>query len=422
MAEKRSFSNLKPHIGNNDSVRLEELIEIYKFQDHPDEWCQLRFLERGLLACKRHWVKIFAGKEKKEVTIPRWCVSFDPDNESEPLDGIDCPYCELSHGNEGTARAEHFYLVNAIVRDLQEDEPARKVRPTKKEEETGFKDIKSKSWTPVRVIRLTNTLVARFQELAETNIVTSKTSGKKKAFDVSHEKYGCDINVKYKPKEPGSSKYSADKVEGRTPLTQEEVDYLVWDLDPSILDLAGRMTPQQALDDFKKMNIVGGDDLEDDDDDDSYDLGRSRKKRKDEDDDDDSPPPRRKRPADDDDEAPRRKRPVEAATSKKRRPAAEEEEAPRRKRPPVEEDAPRKRSAADKPARARTAVADKPARRASKEEDAPVRKRRAAVEEEAPRRARRPEAEAPSKRASSAKTDKAKRSVFDDDDDWNESE
>jgi hypothetical protein len=399
MAEKRSFSNLKPHIGNNDSVRLEELIEIYKFQDHPDEWCQLRFLERGLLACKRHWVKIFAGKEKKEVTIPRWCVSFDSDNESEPLAGVNCPYCELSHGNDGTARAEHFYLVNAIVRDLQEDEPARKVRPTKKEEDTGYKDIKSKSWTPVRVIRLTNTLVARFQELAETNIVTSKTSGKKKAFDVSHEKYGCDINVKYKPKEPGASKYSADKVEGRTPLTPEEMDYLVWDLDPSILDLAGRMSPQQALDDFKKMNIVGGDDIadDDDDDDDSYDLGRSRKKRKVEDDDDDSPPQRRERPA------------VEAAPKKRR--LAAEEEAPVRKRPAVE-DTPVRRT--------RPAVADKPARRVDKEAEAP-RKRRAPVEKEvAPSRNKHPDVEVPSKRTSAAKPDKAKRSVFDDDDDWNE--
>ena len=183
---RRGFGNMKPRSANNDSIRLEELVEMFKFQDHPDEWIQLRFLDRDILPCKRHWIKILAGKEKKEVTIPRWCVSFDPENETEPKAGVDCPYCELSSGKDGSVRHEYFYLVNAIVRDIQDDEPARKANPTKREVATGFKDIKSKSWTPTRVIRLTNTLVSRMQEIAETNIVKNPKTGAKKAFDVSH--------------------------------------------------------------------------------------------------------------------------------------------------------------------------------------------------------------------------------------------
>lgn len=332
----KGFSNMKPKTANRDSLRLEELLEIYKFNDHPDEWVQLRFLEADILPVRRHWVKIFAGKEKKLVTIPRFCVSFNPENEEEPLDQH-CPYCDLSTegGQDATMRTEHFYLVNAIVRDLQEDEPARKAKITSQEKKSGHKDIKSKSWTPVRVIRLTNTMVSRMQELGETNIVKNKKTGKKKAFDISHPKYGVDVTVKYKPKASGSDKYSADKVDGRTPLTEEEQEYLVWQLTPELLDLAGRMGEKQAAEDFKRMEILGdetvsdGDDDEDDDDmDDDVDLGpsnkKSKKKRKkvdlDDDDDDDEPPRKKKKKAvkkkskkadlddDDDDEPPRKKK------------------------------------------------------------------------------------------------------------------
>jgi len=306
----KGFSKMKPKTGNRDSLRLEELIDIYKFTDHPDEWVQLRFLEADILPVRRHWIKIYAGKEKKLVNIPRFCVSFNPENEEEPLDAH-CPYCDLSTegGQEATMRSEHFYLVNAIVRDLQEDEPARKAELAKQEKKTGFKDIKSKSWTPVRVIRLTNTMVSRMQELGETNIVKNKKTGKKKAFDISHPKYGVDVNIKYKPKASGSDKYSADKVDGRTPLSDEEGEYLVWQLTPELLDIAGRMSEKQAAEDFKRMEILGdestseGGDDEDEDLDDDVDLGSSastKKKKKvdlddDEDEDEDEPAPKKKK-------------------------------------------------------------------------------------------------------------------------------
>lgn len=283
---RRGFSNMKPKTGKNDSLRLEEVVDIFKLQDHPDEWVQLRYLDADILPVKRHWVKIYAGKEKKLVTIPRFCVNFNPENEDEPLDAH-CPYCELSTegGQEASMRNEFFYLVNAIVRDIQEDEPARKAEPTKKEKSTGYKDIKSKTWTPVRVIRMTNGMVARAQELGETNIVKNKKTGKKKAFDISHPKFGCDVNVKYKPKASGTDKYSMDKVEGRTPLSDEEKEYLVWQLTPELLDLAGRMSESQAKEDFKRMEVVGGEEIDDDADDDDMDdddipLGNSGKKSK----------------------------------------------------------------------------------------------------------------------------------------------
>lgn len=290
----------KPRKSTNDSAKLEEVIDILKFSDFENEWVRVRLLERGLLAVKRHWCKIITQKTKQRIEIPKYCISFDPENEAEPKKGIECPYCELVTKDRATSPVtnEFFYLINAIVRDLQEQEPARVPEHTSKEKKSGYKDIKSKSWTPVRVLRLTNTVVARIQELGETNIVKSKKDPKKKqAFPLSHPKHGVDINIKYKPKASGSDKYSVDKSdEGRVPLTEEEMAYLVYNLDEGLLDITGRFTQEQAEDDVKKTDFVDSENIDDDndDDEDGISLGKKKKKKKTDDDDDDVPRKKKK--------------------------------------------------------------------------------------------------------------------------------
>lgn len=320
------FGSLQPRTGSKDSVKLDEVIEMHKWP--ADEWSQVRFLPGKILPVKRHWIKILAGKEKKEITIPRYCIAFDPENENEPRKNaagkpIKCPYCELTHGQEGSARYEFFYLANAIIREIQEDEPRKKSEPTKEERKSGFKDIRSKSWTPIRVCRITSSVAQRIQELSEGNMVKGKDKSKK-AYDVTHEKYGIDIRVKFKPKGAGTDKYSADKDE-RTPLTDDEKAYLKWKLDSELLDVTGRMEQKQAEEDFKRMDVVGGD-TPDDEDDDGYNLGDDSKKSKkgkkskkafsdDEDDDEDDKPKKSKKKKaafadddDDDDDEPKKKK------------------------------------------------------------------------------------------------------------------
>jgi len=318
------FGSLQPRTGSKDSVKLDEVIEMHKWP--ADEWSQVRFLPGKILPVKRHWIKILAGKEKKEITIPRYCIAFDPENENEPRKNaagkpIKCPYCELTHGQEGSARYEFFYLANAIIREIQEDEPRKKSEPTKEERKSGFKDIRSKSWTPIRVCRITSSVAQRIQELSEGNMVKGKDKSKK-AYDVTHEKYGIDIRVKFKPKGAGTDKYSADKDE-RTPLTDDEKAYLKWKLDSELLDVTGRMEQKQAEEDFKRMDVVGGD-TPDDEDDEGYNLGDDSKKSKkgkkskkafsdDEDDDEDDKPKKSKKKKaafadDDDDDEPKKKK------------------------------------------------------------------------------------------------------------------
>lgn len=284
------FGTLQPRTGNKDSVRLEEVIVLHKWP--ADEWSQVRFLPGKILPVKRHWITLIAGKDKKEVTVPRYCIAFDVNNENEPRKDakgkeIKCPYCTLAHGKDASARYEFFYLANAIIREVQEDMPARakKIEKTKDEKKTGFKDIRSKSWTPVQVCRITSSVAARIKELGDGNFV--KKGGEKKAFDVTHEKYGIDIRVKFKPKGAGTDKYSADKDE-RTPLTDDEKAYLIWPLNDALIDATGRMDVKQAQEDFKRMEVVGDTASSDDDDDEGYSLGdddgkKSKKKKGDKD-------------------------------------------------------------------------------------------------------------------------------------------
>jgi hypothetical protein len=293
----KGFKGLKPKTGNKDSLRLEELIDVHKFPD--DKWLQLRFIEKvDPLVVKQHWIKILGGKDKREITIPRFCIAFDPLDPETPKEGITCPYCEISSGKDGAQRASEFFLINAIVRDIQEEEPAKKAKYTKDEEKTGFKDMRSKSWTPVRVIRLPGTLVARIQELGETNIQKDKKTKEKAQYDASHPKYGFDVQIKYKPKAAGTDKYSCDKVDGGcTPLSSEEKEYLVYKLDEALLDQAGRMSQKGANEDFKRMEIAG--DIPDDDDDDDDDAPKGKKSKKkgrslDDDDEDDDIPSNKK--------------------------------------------------------------------------------------------------------------------------------
>lgn len=305
------IGSAKPKTGRKDNLRLEEVITLMEWQ--PDAITPFRLIGDQILSIKRHWIKIYAGKEKKIIKVPRYCLKHNPLNEDEPHD-VHCPYCDLSHGGSetnATASYEFFYLMNAIDREEQENEPAKKGAPTKSEAKTGFKDPNSKTWTPVKVARLTSTVAGRIQELKDLNKKKGK-DGKTKTYDLDHAKFGCDILLRYKPKASGTDKYSVDKGD-RTPITDEEKEYLTYNLSPEILTLTGLLSEKEAAEDFKRNEYVGGDDVEEDDDDDSYSLGKKKKKKSKKSDDDEDTPKKKKKKSkssddDDDDDTPKKKK------------------------------------------------------------------------------------------------------------------
>ena len=278
-----SLDEIETRRNGNDSARIEELIDVFKWPD--GKWVQVRLMDRGLLPISTHWVPIIGSKTGKESKIPRLCLNIDPDS-GKAIKGK-CPYCELGD----TARAQDHYYFNAIIRELQEDQPKKAVKPTSSERETGFKDIDSRSWTPVRAIRLPGGLLDQFKAQKDLNKHKSKKTGETKKYAINHDKYGVDFNVMYDSTTKGASKYKISK-EGRTPLTEEELEYLVYDLDgAAIAKEMGLKTLEEALRDVKTMTLASGKGGKDDD-------GKSKGRRVIDDDDDD----------DDEDDAPFKKK------------------------------------------------------------------------------------------------------------------
>ena len=299
-----SLDEIETRRNGNDSARIEELIDVFKWPD--GKWVQVRLMDRGLLPISTHWVPIIGSKTGKESKIPRLCLNIDPDS-GKAIKGK-CPYCELGD----TARAQDHYYFNAIIRELQEDQPKKAVKPTSSERETGFKDIDSRSWTPVRAIRLPGGLLDQFKAQKDLNKHKSKKTGETKKYAINHDKYGVDFNVMYDSTTKGASKYKISK-EGRTPLTEEELEYLVYDLDgAAIAKEMGLKTLEEALRDVKTMTLASGkggkdddgkskgrrviddDDDEDDDDEDDAPFKKKGKKSKHRDDDDDDEPKKKK--------------------------------------------------------------------------------------------------------------------------------
>ena len=267
-----SLDEIETRRNGNDSARIEELIDVFKWPD--GKWVQVRLLDRGLLPISTHWVPIIGSKTGKESKIPRLCLNIDPDS-GKAIKGK-CPYCELGD----TARAQDHYYFNAIIRELQEDQPKKAVKPTSSERETGFKDIDSRSWTPVRAIRLPGGLLDQFKAQKDLNKHKSKKTGETKKYAINHDKYGVDFNVMYDSSIKGGQKYKISK-EGRTPLTEEELEYLVYDLDgAAIAKEMGLKTLEEALRDVKTMTLASGKGGKDDD-------GKSKGRRVIDDDDDD---------------------------------------------------------------------------------------------------------------------------------------
>ena len=162
------LDNAKPKVGNGDRVKMEDLIDIQQFPDK--KWLSVRLLDADILPCRRHWINIIGGKSKKEVKIPKVCVSFDVNTE-EDMKGVTCPYCAIA-GNET------FYLVNAIIRGEQENKPKKAKSPTKAEAKTGFKDPDSETWTPVRVLRIPSSLMQKIMALKDLNKAKNKKTQK----------------------------------------------------------------------------------------------------------------------------------------------------------------------------------------------------------------------------------------------------
>lgn len=291
----------------NEQFRITDVVKLFRPSKDGKGWTTLR-LFGPVYANATFWVKTKRGDGAK--VFSQQCRCFDPETCQVVSDKYDPWYDEyrreLDENIEQKDRliqyTQYFYM-QAILRKEQSNEP-RKNRLTEEEKETGIKDMNSDSWTPVVVVQLTRNVFKKIQEMKEDNIVKLK-SGTKKAYNVNDPKFGRDIMIKYDDSTgvaPGD-RYQVKLVVdgGRSPLTEEEREYLKFDLDKiypheesesevkrNFLSWAKRV----GLDDTK-VNSDSDDDTDDDEDFESpkrkpKNVTKKSKSKSDEDDFDDS--------------------------------------------------------------------------------------------------------------------------------------
>ena len=263
-----NFDDAKPKSGGGESKRLEDLFDMLPLKD--GKWTQIRLMPYEGTSVGQHWIDIIGSKSKKEVRIPKMCVSYDGKTE-EHDPKVKCPYCSIDE------KFNPFYLFNVLVRGMQEDAP-RKNKLTSAEKKSGIKDVDSDSWTPIRVLRIPSSLMRKIMGLKDLN----KDRKTKKTYSVASAEFGADINVMYNSKASGTDKYQV-QLSDKVALTEEELAFLRYELDgEEIAKELGRETPKAAAAEFKRMEIADAskfDDSDDDSDDsDDADMGSKKKK------------------------------------------------------------------------------------------------------------------------------------------------
>lgn len=201
--------------------RAEDIVDVLKLPNA--EYISTRAIG-PVVAVGGHWVNVEPQKKDKK-TKAFWvpCLAFDPKTE-ERDSTKSCPWCS---DTSGWVRSGLDYWQNVIVRSLEEEKPATEKEHTKKERKSGFKEKSSKSWTPCRALRIAPGFMRDLKKAASLNRHLNKKTGQKKAYPLSHEKCGVDLEIQYDKDEAPAKKYSLHKGEKRTPLTEEQQEYLL---------------------------------------------------------------------------------------------------------------------------------------------------------------------------------------------------
>lgn len=179
--------------------------------------------------------------------MKKLCLDWDP--EAEAFVRKVCPY------RKAGLKGQVNYISNAVVRSLQDQMPRSLPAHTKYEcslrnvegNKEYWKEPGSKSWTPLRILRIPQGLALRIQAACVRN-----------EYDLAHPKYGCDVLIKFDGEAAPERMYDL-RVKERTELTQQELNYLRYPVDivkPETLEKAtkewAKLQPRLVRDGWQK--------------------------------------------------------------------------------------------------------------------------------------------------------------------------
>ena len=299
----------KQNFNSNQRVpMLKDKVELLELPDGED-FKQIRMIGPS----KRigyHMLPVFKqdgtpvmNKFKQQVRIPKVCLAFDSKTGDLPEDNEKkCPYCCM---DPDPLKIEVH--TNVIDRELQSDFNAKKQKKNRSKKESKKVEFfdgseyyvaegkASKKKTPCRYWRITSSVGSKISDYTSLNKKKTK-DGKVKIYNPNHPKFGFDLNIKFdNSKKNPSEKYSCVKDE-RTELTDEELEYLLWNIDIEApedfktakkeaesfkkrMDAAEGSSKKRSKDDDDDEEFGDDEDLEGDDDDDE-DYRRSKKSKK----------------------------------------------------------------------------------------------------------------------------------------------
>lgn len=221
-------------------------------------------------------------KNGQQVKIPKVCLAYN--HKTNEYEGK-CPYCDI---DPATPKVEVH--TNVIDRELANDFNAKKYKKLRSKKESKKREMEgvdgewniadgmaSKKLTPVRYWVIKSSVGGKISDYTALNKKKNK-EGKTKVYGPSHEKYGFDMNVKFDKSKAGSEMYSCVKAD-RTELSEEELDYLLWDVNTDAPE--DMKTAKKEAESFAKRMKAGakaaGESDDDDDDDDDKKKSKSKK-------------------------------------------------------------------------------------------------------------------------------------------------
>ena len=279
--------------GQGDIRKPSDVVDLY---DLPDKkFVKLRPFG-SVHAYGGHWIET-KKKDGGKGNFYYPCAAFDI--ETGRLDST--KHCSWCDDESGHVRFATDYFMNAIHRKEQMNAPAR-VKATAGEQESGYKEKSSESWTPVKAVRLTGSVLRRLQDLKQLNTVEGE-DGETVNYSVAHPRHGADVSIKRDKSVAPAQMYEV-QMGTQAPLTKAERSYLIWDLSALMITPTQKETEAEYAKWAQRMGFISSK---------SSVAAKGKKPVVDEDEDDE-----------DEDEAPKAK--AKPTTSSKKKPVVDEDD------------------------------------------------------------------------------------------------
>ena len=286
-ATGKGFSMEDVPVNSGGDVRKpSDVVDLYELPDK--KFVKVR-LHGPVFPYGGHWIET-KKKDGGKANFYHPCAAFDM--ATGKVDSTKaCAWCD---DESGLVRFAMDYFMNGLHRKEQQNEPER-IKVTKGEADSGYKDKNSESWTPNKAIRLTGSVLRRLQDLRQLN-THEAPDGETLNYPVSHAKYGCDVSIK-RDKSVAPAQMYEIQMGAQAPMTKAERGFLIWDLSELMITPTEAATAAEHTKWAVRMGLIkpAKKKVEEDDEDEPVSKGKKRATSLDDDEDDeDEPAPKAK--------------------------------------------------------------------------------------------------------------------------------